>query len=110
MKKVLQIANLLNYRPSHTAKSLATGRNNIIGVAYYLNPSTPSRNLERTFFVNLLIERLNRMGYDVLSDAYLVPIINVDMIVEDDLFYQIYTDFPSLLQSAMKKLGTHESF
>lgn len=70
MKKVLQIANLLNYCPSHAAKSLATGRNNIIGVAYYLNPSTPSRNLEITSFVNLLFERLNRMGYDVLSDIY----------------------------------------
>lgn len=142
-KKVLQIANLLNYRPSHAAKSLATGRNNIIGVAYYLNPSTPSRNLEITSFVNMLIERLNRMQYDVLfmpvkavednlpinrnidaiiaidlsheqflnlSDAYFVPIINVDMIVEDDLFYQIYSDFPTLIQSAIKELGNNKCF
>ena len=45
-KKVLQIANLLNYTPSSVAKSLATGRNSVIGITYHLNESTPSRNLE----------------------------------------------------------------
>lgn len=132
-KKVLQIANLLNYRPSHAAKSLATGRNNIIGIAYSLNPATPSRNLEITNFANLLIERLNRMNYDVLfvslmggtnnplanrnidaiiaidltheqfrrlADTYLVPVIAVDMMINDNLFYQIYTDYPSLIEQA----------
>ena len=132
-KKVLQIANLLNYRPSHAAKSLATGRNNIIGIAYCLNPQTPSRNLEITNFANLLFERLNRMKYDVLfvspaiadknilinrnidaiiaidlehnqfrslADTYLVPVISVDMLINDNLFYQIYTDYPSLIKQA----------
>ena len=132
-KKVLQIANLLNYRPSHAAKSLATGRNNIIGIAYRLNPMTPSRNMEITHFANLLIERLNRMNYDVLfvcpmtdgqnmlinrnidaiiaidleheqfrslADTYLVPVISVDMLINDNLFYQIYTDYPSLIKEA----------
>lgn len=142
-KKVLQIANLLNYRPSHAAKSLATGRNNIIGVAYHLTPDTPSRNLEIASFVNMLIERLNRMKYDVLfmpvkavednlpinrnidaiiaidlsheqfrntADNYLIPIINVDMIVEDNLFYQIYSDFPSLLKQAKKELSNDDCY
>lgn len=142
-KKVLQIANLLNYRPSHAAKSLATGRNNIIGVAYRLNPDTPSRNLEITSFVNMLIERMNRMQYDVLfmpvkavednlpinqnidaiiaidlshqqfkdiAENYFVPIINVDMIVEDNLFYQIYSDFPSLLSMAKNELGADDCY
>ena len=93
-KKVLQIANLLNYRPSHAAKSLATGRNNIIGIAYSLNPQTPSRNLEITNFANLLIERLNRMNYDVL---FLSPSIaekntlinrNIDAIIAIDLEHE----------------------
>ena len=52
-KKVLQIANLLNYRPSHAAVSLATGRTNVIGVAYSLDPDTPSRNMEINIFVNM---------------------------------------------------------
>lgn len=65
-KKVLQIANLLNYTPSFAAKSLATGRNNIIGISYRLNNNTPTRNLEITNFINILIPRLNRLKYDVL--------------------------------------------
>lgn len=137
-KKVLQIANLLDYIPSHAAKSLATGRNNIIGVSYHLNPNTPSRNLEITGFVNLLIEQLNRLKYDVLfmpvnaandniplnrnidgiiaidlsgeefhelSNNYLVPIISIDMIIKDSLFYQIYSDIPALIDKAKEKLG-----
>lgn len=134
-KKVLQIANLLNYRPSHAAISLATGKTNIIGVAYYLNPGTPARNMEITTFVNMITERLNRMKYDILfmpivddgenirtnrnidaviaidlpyeqfkilSEKYFVPVINVDMLVNDDLFFQIYTDYPSLIDDAAK--------
>lgn len=135
-KKVLQIANLLNYTPNYAAKSLATGRNNIIGISYRLNPLTPSRNLEITNFVNLLIERLNRLKYDVLfmpikasedniplnrnidailalelshkeftelADNYLVPIINIDMIVNDGLFYQIYSDIPAAIKAAVNE-------
>lgn len=137
-KKVLQIANLLNYTPSHAAKTLATGRNNIIGISYHLNENTPSRNLEITGFVNLLIERLNRLKYDVLfmplraiednlpinrnidgiitidlsheqffalADNYFIPIINVDMIVNDSLFYQIYSNYPVLIQQAKEMLS-----
>lgn len=137
-KKVLQIANLLNYTPSHAAKTLATGRNNIIGVSYHLNESTPSRNLEITGFVNLIIERLNRLNYDVLflplravednlpinrnidgiltidlshnqfvelADNYMVPIVNIDMIINDSLFYQIYSDYPRLINQGKEILG-----
>ena len=137
-KKVLQFANLLNYTPSYAAKSLATGKNNIIGVSYRLNPMTPSRNLEIISFTNLLIERLNRLKYDVLfmpiranednlplnrnidgiitidlpheefkalADNYYVPIINVDMIVNDSLFYQIYSDIPAGIVKAREYVG-----
>ena len=137
-KKVLQIANLLNYRPSHAAVSLATGRTNVIGIAYSLDANTPSRNMEITTFVNMLIERMNRMKYDILflpitkdeeniitnrniyaiiaidlthqqfknlSEKYLVPVINVDMIINDNLFYQIYTDYPTLITKATEILG-----
>ncbi len=132
-KKVLQIANLLNYRPSHAAKSLATGRNNMIGIAYSPMASSPSRNHEISVFADLLIERLNRMKYDVLyvpfeaddgtllvnynldaiiaidlphdkflalADRYLIPVIAVEMIVNNWLFYQIYGDYPSMIKQA----------
>ena len=135
-KKVLQIANLLNYQPSSAAKTLATGKNNIVGITYRFNKETPSRNMELSFYVNMLIEQLNRMGYDVIfipvdhvsensalkqnidgiiaidlsnedfrnfSDNYMVPIITVDMIVNDNLFYQVYSNIPKAVNTAMKR-------
>lgn len=137
-KKVLQIANLLNYTPNSVAKSLATGRNSIIGISYSLDDTTPSRNLELSSFVNMLIERLNRLKYDVifipvspnsdmvsinrnidgiiaidlsnkafvsLADNCFVPVISVDMIINDSLFYQIYSDIPQLIKKASESLG-----
>lgn len=136
-KKVLQIANLLNYTPSAVAKSLATGRNSIIGISYHLNTTTPSRNLELGSFVSMLIERLNRLKYDVifmpskqtsdnasinrnmdgvitidlpneeffsLADNCFVPVISVDMLVNDGLFYQVYSDIPQLIKKASEYL------
>lgn len=131
-KKVLQIANLLNYKPSPVAKSLATGRHSTIGIAYNLNTATPSRNLEIMGFANMLIERLNRLSYDVifmpipaaseslinktidgiiaidlsnkdfthLADNCFVPVISIDMLINDNLFYQIYADIPHLIKRA----------
>lgn len=137
-KKILQIANLLNYVPSHAAKSLATGKNNVIGVSYSLTDSA-TKNAEIMSFVNTLIERFNRLKYDVtfvpsrnsvggiavsrnidaivaidlpqdefkaLSDNYLVPVICVDMIVNDNLFYQIYEDVPFLVEKALIELSS----
>ncbi len=69
-KKVLQIANLLDYSPNPTAKSLAGGRSNLIGIVCRLRPETPSRNLEVVHFVDLLAERLNRLHYN----AVLIPL------------------------------------
>lgn len=138
-KKVLQIANLLNYRPSHAAKTLATGKTNLIGLSYVLRADAPSRNMEINLLVNHFIERLNRMNYNVIlinpsesegtlpmkgmidgiiaidlpdeqfrfmADHYLVPIISVDMNVNDPLFYQIYTDYPGRIAEAKALLGS----
>lgn len=135
-KKVLQIANLLNYVPSHTAKSLATGCNNAIGISYSLDDFA-SHNSSVMNFAARLIDRLNRLKYDVvfipsnnaglglpinrnidaiiaidlsqeefrsLADNYLVPVICVDMIVGDTLFYQIYEDIPFLVGKAWLEL------
>ncbi len=136
-KKVLQMANLLRCTPSHEAISLATGKHNMIGITYHLREDSPSRNLEITYMVNLLVERFSRMKYNVvllpydrdsnkspnrlldgviaidlpeedfkkMADQYYVPVICLDMIVNDFLFYQIYTDMPSLSQQALKLLG-----
>ena len=142
-KKVLQIANLLNYKPSHAAKSLAEGRNNIIGITYQLKPENPARNLDVMALVNRLIPQLARRNYDVLflqvpdvtedasvsrnvdailaidlthnefralADSYLVPIIGIDMVINDNLFYQVYTDYPALVKNAVSNLNTEDYY
>ncbi len=129
-KKVLQIANLLDYTPNSTAKSLATGRSNLIGIACQLSPHTPSRNQDLSLFLQHLAARFHPLGYDLLmmpapfaegnaafhhsvdaviaidlahedfvrlADNVFVPVISVDMQINDKLFYQIMTDFPRLL-------------
>ena len=142
-KKVLQIANLLNYKPSHAAKSLAEGRNNIIGITYQLKSETPARNLEVMALANRLIPQLARRNYDVLflqvpdvtedstvsrnvdailaidlthdefralADSYLVPIIGIDMVINDNLFYQVYTDYPTIVQDTISTLDTEDYY
>lgn len=141
-KKILQIANLMNYVPSHAAKSLATGRNNTIGISYRLS-STPTKDTRILSFVSELTGRLNRMKYDVtyipssktdsqlpvnrnidaiiaidlthddfrvIADSYLVPVICVDMQVNDTLFYQIYEDVPFLIEKAKTELAIQKDY
>ena len=90
--------------------------------------------MELSFYVNLLVEQLNRMGYDVIfipvdhvsensalkhnidgiiaidlsnedfnnfSNNYMVPIIAVDMLVNDALFYQVYSNLPKAISAAL---------
>lgn len=110
-KKVLQIANLLGYTPNPVAKSLATGRKDLVGIVYRLRDLTPSRNLEIFHFIDLLAKRLNREScecillpadvtdmtlkrvdsvitlglraeeFTALADDCFVPILAVDMLV-----------------------------
>lgn len=141
-KKVLQIANLLNYVPSHAAKSLATGSNNTIGIAYESSASL-TKDASVMQIVNGLADRLHRMQYDVafisptpfenggkvnrfidaiiaidlsnehfrlLADSFLVPVICVQMLVNDSLFYQIYEDLPFLIKKAAMEFPAEECF
>ena len=138
----MQIANLLNYKPNHAAKSLVQGRNNIIGIAY-TNSKNITRNSEIAHLVNCLISKLSRVNYDVLfvkipqdenqffaarnvdailaidlshedfrnlAETYMVPIICIDMIIDDNLFYQVYTDYEELLTEAKNLLQTDDFY
>ncbi len=112
-KKVLQIANLLGYTPNPVAKSLVTGRKDLVGIVYRLRDGTPSRNLEIFHFIDLLAKRLNRercecillpadvtditlkrvdsvitLGilaeeFAALADDCFVPILAVDMLIDN---------------------------
>lgn len=139
-KKVLQIANLLNYSipdryKNDTPEKVQTYS---IGIIYSLRPETPSRNEEIMHLVNLLAERLNRMNYHCLifpvdtvtedyepvpglsgiiaidleessfkklSNSYYIPILCLDMMINDFLFYQIHTDMESLVKQGEALLG-----
>ena len=69
-KKVLQLANLLDYTPNSAAKSLATGKGNIIGIIGCRRDDAPCRALEDAYFTDLLMRRLNRLGYDALTAPF----------------------------------------
>ena len=124
-KKVLQIANLLQYTPSYAAKQLTTGKSNIIGIQ---PGGYPVRNTEHADFIECLIACLAKHGYKsmvfppiegnnieqqpnidgvicvglthgqflALSDSYLIPVVCTDMIVDHYLFFQIYIDFSAV--------------
>ena len=47
---------------------------------------------------------LSRKDFFNLSDNCFVPIISIDMLVNDGLFYQIYSDIPQLIEKASAAL------
>lgn len=83
-KKVLQIANLLGYTPNPVAKSLATGRKDLVGIVYRLRDDTPSRNLEIFHFIDLLAKRLNRENCECIllpADVTDITLKRVDSVI-----------------------------
>ena len=59
-KKVLQIANLLQFTPSYAAKILTTGKSNIIGI---LPGASSDPDFLHIDFTNCLIRTLAAKGY-----------------------------------------------
>ena len=128
-KKVLQIANLLQFTPSYAAKLLTTGKSRHIGI---LSGISSSFDFFHIHFIKALIKVFADKGYkttilpslsecnaeqqanidgivciDVtqeqflqLSDNCLIPIVCADMIVDHYLFFQIYNDYSLLLKKA----------
>ncbi len=134
-KKVLQIANLLQFTPSYAAKILTTGKSNIIGI---LPGASSDLDFLHIDFINCLIRALSAKGYRAmilpsfseneteqqpnidgiicidltqeqflqLSDSYLIPIVCADMIVDHYLFFQIYNDYAEL-RKKLKDYGQY---
>ncbi len=138
-KKVLQVANLLNYSIPEKYKNV-DARQGVytIGVMYELKQNTPSRNMEIMSLINLLAERFIRIGFNFqlipieseaeltkpvqgldgiiaidlesksfkqMSNQYFIPILCLDMMINDFLFYQIHTDMEALVSKAKDILG-----
>ena len=138
-KKVLQVANLLNYSIPEKYKNTGSQKNSYsLGIIYSLDPLTPSRNIEIMNLVNLLAERFGRMKFNCLllpiepdleeyepiqgldgiiaidlkehdfkkiSGSYYVPVLCLDMMINDFLFYQIHSDIEKLVDQASDALG-----
>ena len=138
-KKVLQVANLLNYSIPEKYKNIDARKGAYtIGVMYELKADTPSRNMEIMSLINLLAERFFRIGFNCqliplesemeynkpvqgldgiiaidldqstfkqMSGLYFIPILCLDMMINDFLFYQIHTDMENIVSKAKELLG-----
>ncbi|MCI1244605.1 MAG: LacI family DNA-binding transcriptional regulator [Bacilli bacterium] len=122
-KKILQIANLYHYRSNGAARSLAMGRSNAVAF-YFGNPNSLLAEANAFLSFEKLTSSFEKIGYrtyfvssketssisDVdaivvvgAEDAFfreiasnnLVPVIALDCLVNDPLFYEISDDFSS---------------
>ena len=129
-KKVLQAINLLGYTPNQSAKALATNRSGM--AALYVSPDFSTlKNAEQLHFINFLASFLHEKNYDLiyLSDTYkdkfdhadailcydisseyfrqigdnnFAPLIALDCMINDPLFFQINSDYEKIAQQAKK--------
>ena len=127
-KKVLQVINLLGYTPNQSAKALATNRSGM--VALYVTPDFSTlKNAEQLHFINFLSSFLHKKNYDLiyLSDTYtekfdhadailcydvsleyflqigdnnFAPLIALDCMINDPLFFQVNSDYEKMAQQA----------
>ena len=127
-KKVLQVINLLDYTPNQSAKALATSRNHMI--ALYLSPDVSIlKNAEQLHFIHFLSKFLHERNYDLIylsenytekfdhaaaincydissdffhkiGDCNFIPLIALDCMIDDPLFFQINSDYTKLEQDA----------
>lgn len=135
-KKVLQIVNLLDYKPNSSAKSLAT--NKTYTAALYLNhEESLYKRSEQLLLAQTLAAVLKQHGYHLLllsrddlnqidyadaifcydtdarffsevGDRNLIPLIAIDILVDGPLpiFFQICTDYARQKAQADKHFGT----
>ena len=132
-KKILQIVNLYNYRPSRLAQSFALSKSRNV-IVMTEKHGTILQKAENYDFLRLLSKAFESLGCNPIlkthsantridmADAIIclgmdeqkfrrfaeenfVPIISVDGKVNDELFFKIYQDFNHVLQEGAKKFG-----
>lgn len=130
-KKVLQFANLLGYECNIMAKYLASGKTNTVAAVitdfdlfasqYYLNLITElSRLLYRKDYELKIVDYsdalarnsthcdayitlgLDEDGFRRFADTKYVPVIAVDCVFEDFLFYRINDNYKNLCDNARR--------
>lgn len=124
-KKVLQVINLLDYTPNQAAKNLATSRRQAIALCLSPHAST-LKNAEQLQVIHFLSSFLRAHNYDLIylncdyrerfdhadaivchdvssalfhriGDANFVPLLALDCLVNDSLFFQINSDYARML-------------
>lgn len=133
-KKILQIVNLLGYTSSPAARSLATGKTG--NIAIYLSSSPFAlKQAEQMLVLDMLSEQLKMDSYQLLylsktqltrvdnadaivclgtstdffysiADNNFIPLLMLDGIVDDALFFQINEDYSYIASYAKEQLHT----
>lgn len=127
-KKVLQVINLLNYTPNQTAKALATNRKDLLAIfssparsvlkkaeqlntIQFLSQFLHKKNFSLIYLGHDYNEKCEQADaiicYDVpsasfrqLGDNNFIPLIALDCMIDDPLFFQINTDYRLLSEKA----------
>lgn len=100
-KKVLQICNLRQYRPSPIAQALAGSKSDTIGICYNYEPLQPIRNCQNLKLITDLQSALRDLNYStlllpqILNDTFVQK--NIDGIICIDLsesqFHNLKEDY-----------------
>lgn len=132
-KKVLQVINLLDYTPNQAAKALATNRKDLLAIftspacsilkkaeqlctIQFLSQFLHKKNFSLIYLEHDYNEKCEQADaiicYDVssacfrqLGDNNFIPLIALDCMVNDPLFFQINTDYRLLSKEAQSFFG-----
>ena len=132
-RKVLQIVNLYNFRPSRLAQSLALSKSRNI-IILMEKHQTVLQKAESYDFLRMLGKTFEKMGFNLILRTYpeeikvdtadaiicvgmeedkfrrlaqenFVPFLSVDGKICDELFFQIYQDFDYIIKKGEKQFG-----
>jgi DNA-binding LacI/PurR family transcriptional regulator len=127
-KKVLQWTNLLNYQPNNNAIALRINRTKNIAIISSIHLSYLQK-IDLMNFLELFSSTISSRGYKIsyiyqenpetinnvdaiicynmtkeqfykLGELNVVPLIAIDIILQDPIFYQINKDYPAIKASA----------
>lgn len=131
-KKVYQAMNILNYLPNHYAVGLNTKQRPSIAVRSAQNVSTLAET-ELLYFLRQFRPVCEAQGYQLLyslekrpaqiattaclcfdmpdeefhalADENYIPVVAIDSLIDDPLFYQVNTDYRKVYRSAVARFG-----
>lgn len=132
-RKVLQIVNLYNFCPSRLAQSFALQKSSNVIILTDKHESVLQK-AESYDFMRRFCKMFEKLGYNLIMRTYLentridtadaiicmgveedkffrlarenyVPLLSVDGIIHDELFFQVYQDFDFAVECAEKKFG-----